>query len=276
MRPLRSERLLRLPRQDTLSRYTPMLPWLAPGEAFPPPEQAWGNGDPIPGLLAAGGALDVPTLRRAYSEGIFPWYSDDQPILWWSPDPRMVLRTGNFRLHPSLRKEIRAGLRSGQLEIKVDTAFEHVIQACAHTPRAGQSGTWIVPDMVRAYTDLHRAGHAHSVETWWDGRLVGGLYCVNLGRMVFGESMFSHRSNASKMALAGLIACCRAWGVQAIDCQQNTAHLASLGAKEEARSDFLHTVREAIRQPAPAWRFDPLYWNALLDRSMPGSGMKAP
>lgn len=253
-----------------------MLPWLAPGDAFPPPEQAWGTGDPIPGLLAAGGVLDVPTLRRAYAEGIFPWYSADQPILWWSPDPRMVLRTHHFRLHPSLRKEIRTGLRSGRLEIKVDTAFEQVIQACAHTPRAGQSGTWIVPDMVHAYTALHHAGHAHSVETWWEGRLVGGLYCVNLGRMVFGESMFSHRSNASKMALAGLIACCKAWGVQAIDCQQNTAHLSSLGASEEPRSRFLLTVREAIREPAPTWRFDPLYWNALLDRSMPGNGMKAP
>ncbi len=253
-----------------------MLPWLAPGEAFPPPEQAWGTGDPIPGLLAAGGVLDVPTLRRAYAEGIFPWYSADQPILWWSPDPRMVLRTHHFRLHPSLRKEIRTGLRSGRLEIKVDTAFELVIQACAHTPRAGQSGTWIVPDMVHAYTALHHAGHAHSVETWWEGRLVGGLYCVNLGRMVFGESMFSHRSNASKMALAGLIACCKAWGVQAIDCQQNTAHLSSLGASEEPRSRFLLTVREAIREPAPTWRFDPLYWNALLDRSVPGNGMKAP
>lgn len=253
-----------------------MLPWLAPGEAFPPPEQAWGTGDPIPGLLAAGGVLDVPTLRRAYAEGIFPWYSADQPILWWSPDPRMVLRTHHFRLHPSLRKEIRTGLRSGRLEIKVDTAFEQVIQACAHTPRVGQSGTWIVPDMVHAYTALHHAGHAHSVETWWEGRLVGGLYCVNLGRMVFGESMFSHRSNASKMALAGLIACCKAWGVQAIDCQQNTAHLSSLGASEEPRSRFLLTVREAIREPAPTWRFDPLYWNALLDRSMPGNGMKAP
>lgn len=253
-----------------------MLPWLAPGEAFPPPEQAWGTGDPIPGLLAAGGVLDVPTLRRAYAEGIFPWYSADQPILWWSPDPRMVLRTHHFRLHPSLRKEIRTGLRSGRLEIKVDTAFEQVIQACARTPRVGQSGTWIVPDMVHAYTALHHAGHAHSVETWWEGRLVGGLYCVNLGRMVFGESMFSHRSNASKMALAGLIACCKAWGVQAIDCQQNTAHLSSLGASEEPRSRFLLTVREAIREPAPTWRFDPLYWNALLDRSMPGNGMKAP
>jgi leucyl/phenylalanyl-tRNA--protein transferase len=253
-----------------------MLPWLAPGDAFPPPEQAWGTGDPIPGLLAAGGVLDVPTLRRAYAEGIFPWYSADQPILWWSPDPRMVLRTHHFRLHPSLRKEIRTGLRSGRLEIKVDTAFEQVIQACAHTPRAGQSGTWIVPDMVHAYTALHHAGHAHSVETWWEGRLVGGLYCVNLGRMVFGESMFSHRSNASKMALAGLIACCKAWGVQAIDCQQNTAHLSSLGASEEPRAFFLPRVREATREPAPTWRFDPLYWNALLDRSMPGNGMKAP
>jgi leucyl/phenylalanyl-tRNA--protein transferase len=253
-----------------------MLPWLAPGEPFPPPEQAWGTGAPIPGLLAAGGVLDVPTLLRAYAEGIFPWYSDDQPILWWSPDPRMVLRTGNFRLHPSLRKEIRAGLRSGRLQIRVDSAFEQVIQACAHTPRAGQRGTWIVPDMVSAYTAMHLAGHAHSVETWWDDRLAGGLYCVNIGRMVFGESMFSHRSNASKIALAGLVACCRAWGIQAIDCQQNTAHLASLGAGEEPRSEFLLTVRGAIHQPTPAWHFDPLYWVALLERPIPGCGTTAP
>lgn len=253
-----------------------MLPWLAPGEAFPPPEQAWGADAPIPGLLAAGGVLDVPTLLRAYAEGIFPWYSNDQPVLWWSPDPRMVLRTGNFRLHPSLRKEIRAGLRSGKLEIRVDTAFETVIQACAQMPRAGQSGTWIVPDMVQAYTSLHQAGHAHSVETWWDGQLAGGLYCVNLGCMVFGESMFSRRSNASKMALAALVACCRAWHIPAIDCQQNTAHLASLGATEEPRSRFLLTVREAIRTQAPVWHFDPLYWNALLDRPMPRHGTTVP
>lgn len=241
-----------------------VLPWLAPGEPFPDVERAWQQGDPIPGLLAAGGALDTPTLLRAYASGIFPWFSDDQPILWWSPDPRMVLRPADFRLHPSLRKAIRGGLRSGRLDIRIDTAFERVIRACAHTPRAGQRGTWIVPAMIEAYTALHHAGHAHSIETWWDGELVGGLYCVNLGRMVFGESMFSHRNDASKMALAGLVACARAWGVPAIDCQQNTPHLAFMGACEMPRERFLGTVREAISQPTPSWTFDPLYWECLL------------
>jgi len=245
---------------------SPTLPWLEPGDPFPPSEAAWGNDAPIPGLLAAGGALDVTTLLAAYRQGAFPWFSDDQPILWWSPDPRMVLRVAEFRLHPSLRKEIRAGLRSGRLDIRIDSAFERVIQHCAHTPRRGQRGTWILPEMVAAYTALHRAGHAHSVETWWDGELVGGLYAVNIGRMVFGESMFSHRSNASKTALAALVAAATAWGVEIIDCQQNTAHLASLGAHEVPRSQFLQSVTRLSAQAAPDWRFDPIYWNPWLHR----------
>ncbi|MEY5099450.1 MAG: leu/Phe-tRNA-protein transferase [Pseudomonadota bacterium] len=243
------------------------LPWLEPGDAFPPVEQAWGPRDPAPGLLAAGGALDVPTLLAAYCQGIFPWFSEGQPVLWWSTDPRMVLRTADFRLHPSLRKEIRAGLRSGRLEIRIDHGFEAVMRACASAPRRGQDGTWIVPRMVEAYCALHRAGHAHSVETWWDGELTGGLYCVAIGRMVFGESMFSRRSNASKTALAALVAACRAWGVEAIDCQQNTAHLASLGAREMPRRDFLQLLQRNAALPAPVWRFDPVYWSAWLNRS---------
>jgi leucyl/phenylalanyl-tRNA---protein transferase len=246
-------------------RSMPTLPWLQPGDPFPAAETAWGANAPIPGLLAAGGALNTPTLLQAYQGGVFPWFSSGQPILWWSPDPRMVLPPAAFRLQPSLRKAIRSGLRQGRLQVRIDSAFERVINACAHTPREGQQGTWILPDMVAAYVGLHRAGHAHSVETWWDGELVGGLYCVGLGRMVFGESMFSHRSNASKMALAALVACARAWSVPLIDCQQNTAHLARLGAHELPRLRFLHTVRQAIAQPAPHWQFDPLYWAALLD-----------
>lgn len=248
----------------TRHRPTPSLPWLAPGEAFPPVSQAWGEGDPIPGLLAAGGVLDTPTLCTAYAQGIFPWFGNDQPILWWSTDPRMVLRPEAFKLHPSLRKMLRQGLRSGRLEIRIDTAFREVIRACAGTPRKGQQGTWIVPSMQQAYADLHEAGVAHSVETWWDGHLVGGLYVVNLGRMVFGESMFSHRTDASKMALAGLVACARAWGIRAIDCQQNTRHLASLGAAEVPRAEFLEWLAGASQLPAPDWRFDPLYWNELF------------
>jgi leucyl/phenylalanyl-tRNA---protein transferase len=241
------------------------LPWLEPGESFPRPLEAWGPQDPIPGLLAAGGALDVSTLLSAYRQGVFPWFSDDQPILWWCPDPRMLLRVSDFRLKTSLRKEIRAGLRSGRLECRIDHAFERVIRACAQTPRPGQRGTWILPEMVEAYVALHRAGHAHSVETWWDGELVGGLYCVGIGGMVFGESMFSHRSNASKMALAYLVAACSAWGVEAIDCQQNTRHLASLGAREIPRQAFLDLVARSVARPAPAWRHDPVYWNSWLN-----------
>ncbi|MGH6639017.1 MAG: leucyl/phenylalanyl-tRNA--protein transferase, partial [Polaromonas sp.] len=180
------------------------VPWLAAGEDFPPLESAWGRQDPAPGLLAAGGTLDVATLVQAYSLGIFPWFSLGQPVLWWSPDPRMVLRTHNFKLHRSLRKSLLHFLDDATCEIRFDSAFEQVINACASKPRAGQPGSWIVPDMVQAYCALHSAGHAHSVETWIEGELAGGLYCVNLGRMVFGESMFAHQTDASKMALTAL------------------------------------------------------------------------
>lgn len=251
-----------------MRRHSP-LPWLEAGDPFPPVDQAWGDADPAPGLLAAGGALDVATLLSAYSQGIFPWFSRGQPILWWSTDPRMVLRVGDFRLQPSLRKEMRSGLRSGRLEIRFDHDFEAVIRSCAHGPRPGQDGTWILPGMIEAYCALHHAGHAHSIETWWDGELAGGLYCVAIGRMVFGESMFSLRSNGSKMALAALVAACSAWGVEAIDCQQNTAHLASLGARELPRGDFLQIVRRNAALPAPGWRHDPIYWPAWLDRRSP-------
>lgn len=246
---------------------TRALPWLEPGDPFPPAEAAWGPRDPIPGLLAAGGALDVPTLVRAYRAGIFPWFGRDQPILWWSPEPRMVLRPERFHLSHSLRKALRSALRARRLDIRIDTAFDTVIEACAHTPRPGQDGTWIVPEMIAAYRALHAAGHAHSVETWWEGRLVGGLYLVNLGRAVFGESMFSHRPDASKMALAALVAACRAWGVPLIDCQQSTRHLASLGAAEEPRAAFLHDVRRAVDAPSPVWHWNCLYWNRLWPES---------
>lgn len=249
-----------------MTRRPPPLPWLEPGDPFPALEQAWGAGTPAPGLLAAGGALDVTSLVQAYGHGIFPWFSDGQPILWWSTDPRMVLRVADFKLQPSLRKTLRAGLRSGRLEVRFDHDFEAVIRACSGSPRKGQDGTWILPEMVAAYCALHRAGHAHSVETWWDGELAGGLYCINLGRMVFGESMFSRRSNASKIALATLVATCESWDITAIDCQQNTAHLASLGARELPRREFQLLVRQQVARPAPDWRLDPLYLSAWLDR----------
>jgi len=245
---------------------TARLPWLEPGDAFPAPATAWGAHDPAPGLLAAGAALDVEHLLRAYASGIFPWFSSGQPVLWWSPDPRMVLRTADFRVHRSLRKTLQAFTDTAGCEIRIDHGFEAVIRACSGAPRPGQDGTWIVPDMVRAYTALHRAGHAHSVETWIDGELAGGLYCVNIGLAVFGESMFARRSDASKIALAALVAFCRAHGVAAIDCQQNTRHLASLGAAEMARADFIRQVHSAAQKPAPDWKFAPVYWSSILSR----------
>ncbi len=243
---------------------SPSLPWLEPGEPFPAAESAWTSASEAPGLLAAGADLEVATLERAYGKGIFPWFSDGQPILWWSPDPRMVLQTANFRLHRSLRQALVRFRDDARCEIRFDSAFPQVIQACASTPRRGQPGTWILPDMVQAYTELHRAGTAHSVETWIDGKLVGGLYCVALGRAVFGESMFAHKPDASKIALAALVAFCRQNGVTAIDCQQNTAHLASLGATEVPRKAFLAHIQRAQGDLPLDWHFTPLYWNHIL------------
>jgi leucyl/phenylalanyl-tRNA--protein transferase len=242
----------------------PALPWLAPGEALPPVSLAWGPEDPAPGLLAAGGSLDVDSLRAAYGHGVYPWFSEGQPILWWSPDPRMVLQAGAFRLHRSLRKTLQRFMATPGCEVRFDSAFGDVVRACAASPREGQSGTWIVPEMVRAYEDLHAAGSAHSVETWVDGELLGGLYCVGLGRAVFGESMFARATDASKIALAALVAWCRVHSVVQIDCQQNTRHLASLGAAEMPRADFVSRLRQDAQAADPPWCFDPVYWSALF------------
>lgn len=243
---------------------SPSLPWLAPGQDFPPASQAWGESSPAPGLLAAGGVLDVDTLRCAYSRGIFPWYSEGQPTLWWSPNPRMVLDVSEFRLHPSFRKTLQKFRKTAGCEIRIDSAFEQVIQACSTSPREGQAGTWIVPAMIAAYGDLHRTGLAHSVETWVNGKLAGGLYCVAMGKSVFGESMFSRSTDASKIALAALVCFCRHHGIRQIDCQQNTHHLASLGAREISRDLFSEQVATGLAQMAPVWQFDPLYWRELL------------
>lgn len=240
------------------------LSWLDPGDPFPPVSQAWGPTDEAPGLLAAGGALDVATLQRAYGAGIFPWFSDGQPILWWSPDPRMALHVNEFRLHRSLRKTLARFQLNPGCEIRIDSAFDNVIRACAGSPRPGQGGTWIVASMVAAYQALHRAGFAHSVEAWINGELAGGLYCVALGRAVFGESMFTRVPDASKIALAALVAFCRQHGIGLIDCQQNTRHLASLGAREMARTAFVQQVEAAVREPAAVWRFEPVYWKQLM------------
>lgn len=239
------------------------LPWLQAGEAFPSPETAWGDVDPAPGLLAAGASLDNETLINAYSHGIFPWFSDGQPVLWWSPDPRMVLQCKNFKLHRSLRKTLARFLADPNTEIRMDHSFDQVIRACASQSRNGQAGTWIVEEMIEAYSQLYRKRQAHSVETWINGRLTGGLYCVNLGSMVFGESMFSHTTDSSKIALSALVAFCRAHHVAMIDCQQNTQHLASLGAAEIPRTDFIQHLQKTTHQTAPRWTFSPLYWQQL-------------
>lgn len=242
----------------------PALTWMEPGDPLPDPERAWGRHSEAPGLLAAGGDLRPQTLRDAYSHGIFPWFSEGQPILWWSPDPRMTLKVADFKLHRSFRKTLGKFRRSSDCEVRIDTAFRQVIQACAETPRGSQNGTWILPEMVEAYCQWHAQGFVHSVETWIGGKLVGGLYCVSLGHAVFGESMFSLEDDASKIALAALVALSRQAGVGLIDCQQNTKHLASMGAQEMSRKDFLGFVAPAVLAGEVCWRFDPLYWNLVL------------
>lgn len=239
------------------------IPWLEAHAAFPPPEQALGHDTPWPGLLAAGGNLDADTLIAAYSAGIFPWSAPKEPLLWWSTDPRMVLRPGQFKLHKSLGRTLRAFRLHPHAEIRIDTAFEQVMQHCA-APRAGQNGSWITPHMVQAYLELHRRQLAHSVETWVQGQLIGGLYVVALGHAVFGESMFTRQPNASKIALAALVCLCRAHAVALIDCQQQTAHLASLGAVPIPRADFLHAIRHSQYLPAMRWQFSDALWDHLL------------
>jgi leucyl/phenylalanyl-tRNA--protein transferase len=218
--------------------YNPVITWLAPGESFPPVERAMHEPN---GLLAAGGELTAERLVDAYMRGIFPWYSDDQPVLWWSPDPRFVLYVNELKVSRSLRKTIKRG----GFELKVDSAFAEVIGACARS-RAGQGGTWITADVAAAYGHLHRLGLAHSIETWWDGELVGGLYGVCIGRMFFGESMFAERTDASKIALVGLVRLLQRHEFPMIDCQQQTQHLARFGARPIPRSRFKLELAELV------------------------------
>lgn len=220
----------------------------AQSSRFPPVEQADENG-----LLGWCNDLSVERLLDAYHHGIFPWYSPDQPVLWWSPDPRMVLVPQEFKLSRSLRKT----LRQANYQVTLDQDFEGVMKACAAIPRHGQEGTWIHPEMIAAYCRLHELGFAHSVETWVEGQLVGGLYGVALGRMFFGESMFSRQNNASKIALAWLARQLECWGFALIDCQMSTRHLASLGAREISRRDFMIQLTDAVQQPAVSqWQFE--------------------
>lgn len=198
------------------------------------------------GLLAVGGDLSQERLLKAYSMGIFPWYSEDSPILWWSPDPRLVLFPSELNVSRSLRQLIKKGIFS----VTVNSAFEQVMRACAKVPRKGQSGTWITDEMITAYTGLHRAGYAHSVEAWHEGKLVGGLYGIIMGRIFFGESMFAKMSNASKVAFVTFVEQLKQKGVGLIDCQVKTEHLVSLGAREIPRKEFLKVLKKALSQPA--------------------------
>ncbi len=240
------------------------LTWIDEDTPLPPASAALGADSDAPGLVAAGGRLTPARLEEAYRKGIFPWFGPGQPALWWSPDPRMVLPVAEFRPSHTLRKTLRRFVRTPGCEIRMDTAFERVIAACAATPRAGQDGTWIVPALIDAYTLWHEAGRVHSVETWIGGELAGGLYGVAIGRMFFGESMFSHRTDASKIALAALMAFCRTRGIALVDCQQNTGHLASLGAREIPRAAFERHLALTLGGPeVEDWTYDPSMWGTL-------------
>ena len=227
-----------------------MIRWLEPGAPFPPLQSALTDPN---GLLAAGGDLSVERLVDAYRKGIFPWFSEGQPILWWSPDPRMVLVPAEIRITRSLGKV----LRNREYEVRADTAFDRVIDACAQ-PRDAHGGTWITREMRDAYLQLHRRGLAHSVETWIDGELAGGLYGVALGRMFYGESMFTRVRDASKIALAHLARQLERWHFGLIDCQMHTSHLQSMGGRELARADFMRALKELVNYPQLSghWEFD--------------------
>ena len=251
--PVRGTRLCAFPRCSAHVPWQnhPVIPWLRSDREFPPIDTAL---DDPNGLLAAGGDMSADRLLAAYRKGIFPWYSEGQPVLWWSPDPRMVLFIKEFIVSRSLRKAVR----QGRFEVRVDSAFGAVIELCSSTPRPGQGGTWITPAVIDAYRALHVRGHAHSVETWREGKLVGGLYGVSIGRMFFGESMFALETDASKVALVHLVAILRRAGVPLIDCQQETAHLANFGARPISRRAFAGHLAALVNCPAPAGAWVPV------------------
>lgn len=227
-----------------------MIPWLEPDDPFPPISKALKQPS---GLLAAGADLTPARIIEAYSQGVFPWFNVDEPVLWWSPDPRMVLFPSELKVSRSLKKVIR----NREYEVRLDTAFGRVMQGCA-APRDAQSGTWISPLMIEAYTELHDRGVAHSAETWIDGKLVGGLYGIAIGRMFYGESMYTEVTDASKIAFVHLIWQLKRWGFGLVDCQMKTEHLGRFGAREIARGDFMRRVSKLIQySPTPTpWRFD--------------------
>ncbi len=225
-----------------------MIPFLGPADPFPPVEQALDDPD---GLLAAGGSLGAKRLVEAYRRGIFPWFNEGDPILWWSPDPRTILRPPSLHISHSLKKK----LKKGAFLVTIDKAFARVLDGCA-APRDGESGTWLSAPMRRAYGTLHASGLAHSVEVWMEGELAGGIYGVSIGRMFYGESMFTRRTDASKIAMARLAAQLERWQFPMIDCQMETEHLMSLGAERVPRRQFVLEVERLVAAPAPPWILD--------------------
>ena len=229
-----------------------MIPWLEEQMPFPNVSEALTDAEGAPGLLAAGGDLSPQRLLQAYRQGIFPWFSEGQPILWWSTDPRMVLYTDRLAISTSLKKTLRKVHKSthsdGRWQVRFDTSFEQVMRACA-APRRDGTGTWISKEIIDGYCGLHRMGYAHSSECWLDGQLVGGAYGVSIGRMFYGESMFARVNDASKIALAYLVHFLDRNGVELVDCQQETSHLASLGATSVSRQEFVRHVRQAVAKP---------------------------
>lgn len=229
-----------------------MIPWLEPESPFPPVSEALTEKDGAAGLLAAGADLSPARLINAYQKGIFPWFSEGEPILWWSTNPRMVLYTEDFTVSHSLKKTLRKVHKSmqtgGSWQVRFDTTFPEVMRACAGRRRQGE-GTWISEEIIQGYTALHHMGHAHSAELWLNNQLVAGAYGLALGRMFYGESMFTHVTDGSKVALAYLVHFLKYHGVVMIDCQQETSHLASLGGKSLPRSEFIQHINHAITEP---------------------------
>ena len=225
-----------------------MIPFLGPADPFPPVEQALDHPD---GLLAAGGTLSLHRLIEAYGRGIFPWFNEGDPVLWWSPDPRTVLVPSRFHVSHSLRKR----LKKEAFLVTVDAVFTRVLDGCA-APRPREAGTWLTPPMRQAYTALFAAGLAHSIEVWMSGDLVGGVYGVSIGRVFFGESMFARQPDASKIGLARLCAQLARWGVPFLDCQLETEHLMSLGAERMPRRQFVQHVARLVKEPPLPWKLD--------------------
>jgi leucyl/phenylalanyl-tRNA---protein transferase len=231
---------------------------LGANDPFPDPRNLPDPDPHVPGLIAVSERIYPGQLAQAYQLGIFPWYSDNQPVLWWSPDPRMVLKPNQFHCSHSLKKVLRLYIQDKDSDIRVDSDFGSIVRACATSERKDQDGTWITHEIMEAYTALHEAGHAHSIAILEQNVLIGGLYCVAFGGMVFGESMFSRQTNASKIALAALCAWCKQNEVAMIDCQQETVHLSSMGASPLSREVFLDQLHISLKQSniEIPWKFD--------------------